>query len=215
MKIKKAATIAKAFLSELPVNEKWYQDRIAICTPCIYNSDNIEGEELTLLQKLRLNSGMNRFCTACQCDIDRKCSVKTEECGLVKLTPPQPPKWNKLEVESTIKDGVKVENLTSENAILSQHNNEYLFDFGLTTEKTIECQFKIFRKNGLRITSVNPACGCTVPTINSFNNKSAIITAKISTLGFKQGINEKTLAVKYQDGNTIKEVNIRFRNIIS
>lgn len=213
MGIKKAATIAKAFLSELPIGEDWYEKRIAICTDCAYNSDNVSKDDLSMLQKLRLETGMNRFCTACQCDIDRKCSVKTEQCGMVKLTPPQPPKWNALEVESTTRDGVTVENLSSTTKI-SYSNNEYLFDFGITTEKTIECKFKVTRKNGLKILSVKPACGCTVPTINSFNNKSAILTTKISTVGFKQGLNEKTLVINYQDGNVIKDIYIRFRNII-
>ena len=215
MSIKKAKTIAKAFLSELPTGEEWYEKRIAMCTDCVYNSDNVPKDDLSLLQKLRIETGMNRFCTACQCDIDRKCSVKTEECGMVKLSPPQAPKWGMLEVESSSRDGVKVENFTEEAAKLSAYNNEYLFDFGITTEKTIECNFKVTRKAGLKILSVKPACGCTVPIINSFNNKSAIITTKISTIGFKQGVNEKTLAINYQDGNTIKEVYIRFRNIIA
>lgn len=214
MGIKKAKTIAKAYLSELPVGEEWYENRLSECNNCVYNSDNIKKEELSLLQKIRIEAGASRFCTICLCPIDRKCSAKTEECALSKLTPPQPPKWGMLEVESTIRDGVTVENLMPETTTLSSYNSEYLFDFGITKEKTIECKFKIFRKNGLRVLSVNPACGCTVPKVESFNNKSAILSIRISTIGFNQGVNEKTLAVKYQDGNTIKEVNIRFRNII-
>lgn len=215
MGIKKATTIAKAFMSELPVGQDWYENRIKICTDCEFNSDNVAEEDLSMIQRLRLNTGMNRFCTACQCDIDRKCSVKTEECGMVKLSPPQTPKWNRLEVESSSKDGVTVENESADKTKISLNGSEYLIDFGLTTDKTIDCKFTVRRKGGLKIISVEPACGCTVPTINAFNNKAATISVKISTVGFKKGINEKTLAIKYQDGNTIKSIHIRFRNIIS
>lgn len=213
MGIKKIKAIAGSYINELPVGEEWYEKRLAACTDCKYNTDNIPEEERTVLQNIRLSAGAARFCSICLCPIDRKCSVKTEQCALSTLTPPQDPRWNRLEVESTTRDGVTVENL-SDTTKLSYNNNEYLFDFGITEEKAIECKFKVTRKNGLKILSVKPACGCTVPTINSFNNKSAILTTRISTVGFKQGLNEKTLSINYQDGNTIKEVHIRFRNIV-
>lgn len=215
MSFKKVKTIAKAILSEKPVDEKWYQDRIKTCEGCEYNSDNIAEDDKTILQKLRLNVNSSRYCTACLCFIDDKCAVKTEVCGRVALNPPRTPLWDAIEIESSHNDGVKIENLTPNTTKLSASGNEYLFDFGVTTEATIVCEFKVTRSKGLKILSVEPACGCTVPTVSSLSSKSSKLGIKISTIAFKEGVNEKTLKIRYQDVNNIKDIYVRFRNIIN
>ncbi len=212
--IKKGTVIAKAFLNDLPVEEEWYQNRISICTPCEYNTDNISKENLTFTDKLKISSGLcgdGPHCTACGCCIRQKSSAKTETCGRVELG--LTPLWSALEVEDVSGDFSVV--LTNTTDTIKNTKTEFLYDFGVKNDNVVKAEFFIKSKKGLKFSKTSVACGCThVESVEEIDNKTIKLNVTISTLGFRQGLNEKTMSVEYKvSDRNFKTVTIRFRLI--
>ena len=214
MDLKKAKTIYKAFTEDLPVNEEWYQKRLEICNTCDKNSLNVPKEDLTFVDKLKEKTGMcvgenNSHCTACGCCIFQKCSQKTEVCGLKEIG--KTPKWFALEVEDI--SGVVIKT-NSKDIKVSVGGKEVLFDFGTSTEKTLSDEITVVGTN-IAFIKHTVSCGCThLDNVEQVDKNTLKLNVKISTLGFRPGLNEKTLTIYYFDKNSNeKSFTIRFRVI--
>lgn len=211
--IKKVKTIAKAFTSELPVDEKWYQDRLAICEGCDYNSLNKQPEELTFTQKLMANNlcKSKGQCTACGCCIAEKTSVKTETCGLKEID--KNPKWHAIEVPSA-DNNIFLEVIDNSGKVKNT-GSEFLFDLGVVTSIVGNAKFLLKGVKPITFLRYSVGCGCTHPkTITQVDDYTLELDVNISTLNFREGINEKTLTVEYKNKkDEIQKSVIRFRII--
>jgi hypothetical protein len=190
------------------VDEAWYQERIAICAPCEYNSKNVPEEDLTFLDKRLCGSGPR--CTACGCCTDLKTSVKTESCGLTVLG--KQPKWVALEVEG--EENVSIVN-TDTTVKTTRAGKEFLIDFGGSKEKVLRFDFTLTNKAVMLFSKWAVACGCThVENIEQINDATMRVTGTVSTLGFRTGLNEKTLTIEYKTRfGKYKIAAVRFRVI--
>jgi hypothetical protein len=212
-KIDKAKTIFKAFTSDKPIEEKWYQDRLSTCETCEYNSFNMKDEDLTFTQKL-MTKGLcstKGQCTACGCCIYEKTSVKTETCGLKEIG--KTPKWNALEVGSQNND-IFLEVL-EDTGLVKNTGAEFLFDLGIVESIVGNSKFLIKGVDPITFLRYSVGCGCTHPkSIEQIDDRTLKLDVTISTLSFREGINEKTLTVEYKNkkGDIQKSV-IRFRII--
>jgi hypothetical protein len=218
MSFKKVKTIAKAFINPLPTGEEWYEKRLEVCKGCEYNSANIDSEKLTFGSKLKIQSGLcdnGNHCTACGCCIERKCGSRVSECGLVELK--MEPKWKALDIELESSDFYLEYEGTD--AILTVGNvngkEEFLFDFGQFSANVLKTEFKLKNKEPFDVIKFEVSCGCTHPEViekeleNSYN-----ILVNLSTLNFREGLNEKTITF-FLDTKKGKEevVIIRYRSI--
>lgn len=212
MSLRKAKVIAKAvsqsLAGTLPVNESWYQERLAICSTCEWSSKNIPVEELSFLDKRLCGSGSR--CTACGCCTELKASAKGEVCGLVVIG--KQPKWTALEVEG--EDSVKIINLSS-SAKTTKAGKEFLIDFGGSSENVLKFDFNLTNESFMEFSKWAVACGCThVDNVEQLDKATIRIVGSISTLGFRTGLNEKTLTIEYKTRfNKYKISVIRFRVI--
>lgn len=212
--IKKGVTIAKAFLNDLPEGQDWYEERLKICGPCEYSTANKAEEELTFTDKLKIKSGLcgeGPHCTACGCCIRQKTSVKTEVCGLVELG--KTPKWTPLEV--TNKSGDLSILLTNSSDIVKSTSTEFLYDFGVKNDNVVKTTFIFRSKKNIKFSKTSVGCGCThVENVETLDDKNLKLDVTISTVGFRQGLNEKTMNIEYKDSSSnFKTVTIRFRLI--
>jgi hypothetical protein len=211
---KKIRNIADAFLHPLPIDEKWYQDRLKICTDCPLNSDNCTEEQLTDMQKFRKNtvSGCpeKRFCTACGCCIDRKAAVKVEQCGAVDLG--EKPKWTAIEIEDKNNKDFFIENLTPELSNLYKAGGLYYIDFGYVENGKVETTIQVEYPTGTKFTNIIPSCGCTVANIEHVDDTHVRFPIRVSTVNFKTGtVIEKAITVSFSTGNLTKVVNLKLK----
>jgi len=186
---KKAKTIAKAFLNDLPEGEKWYEDRIAICEGCEYNTKNIDKEKLSAKDKLKLTVHLcpeGDHCTACGCCTHRKASQKSESCGLVDLK--LPPKWPALEVETKVDKKITIENITPESGELVIDDREVIYDLGLVEEERIDFILKVTRLGGLDVKNVEVGCRCTVAETEVIDKNSSQFEIAISTKDLRKSL---------------------------
>ena len=218
MSFKKVKTIAKAFINPLPTGEEWYEKRLEICKGCEYNSANIAPDKLSFGTKIKIQSGLcdnGNHCTACGCCIERKCGSRVSECGLVELK--MEPKWKALDIESESSNFFLEYEGTD--AILTLGNvngrEEFLFDFGQSSANVLKTEFKIKNKSPFEVIKYEVSCGCTHPEViereseNSYN-----IVVNLSTLKFREGLNEKTITFFCETPNGKQElIFIRYRSI--
>lgn len=214
MSIKKAKVIAKAFLSDLPIGEDWYEERLAICNTCEYNTKNKNKSELSITDRIKISTGVcdnSNHCTACGCCIERKCSVKSEVCGLQSIG--KTPKWTPIESFSDIDDKLSVENLSPNKCRLKFNENRFIFDFGTVSENKISVSFKLTRKGGLDIVNQRAGCSCTVSDVQKIDDNTQIFNVDISTKSFRANQEtNKTLFVTIRDrSNNTKSVDFLFK----
>lgn len=218
MSFKKAKTIAKAFINPLPVGEEWYEKRLEICNGCEYNSANVDSEKLSFGAKLKIQSGFcdnGNHCTACGCCIERKCGSRVSECGLVELK--MEPKWKAIDVESDSTD-FSIEYLGTDSILTTSNVNgreEFLFDFGQTKANVLKTEFKLKNKKPFEVIKYEVSCGCTHPEVIDRETEDTYnITVNLSTLKFREGLNEKTITFFCETKNGKEElVFIRYRSI--
>lgn len=182
----------KAFTEELPVNEKWYQDRIAICDACELNTKNMDKASLSAADKLKLTIHFcpeGDHCTACGCCTHEKSSQKGEECGMAEIN--WPPKWPALEVESKLDRRISAENLSPEAGVLRVGEKHIVYDLGETSQERIDFSILIKRKGGLDVQSAVAGCRCAVANTEIIDKNSAKFQLTISTKDFKKGIDIK------------------------
>lgn len=211
MNLKKAKDIGKAFVNPLPVGEDWYEKRIEICRTCPKNTNNVEDSKLSFVDKAKIKTGLcdnGNHCLACGCCIERKCSLKSEVCGLKELG--EEPKWNALEVESKRDKRLKVENLSPGVCNLSMENGEYIVEFLESSDLKLSLSIKISRSNGLEVKSHQASCGCTLANMETVDKTSAIFNLDISTKKFKEGLNTRNFSVTYFE-NLKKTLDINFK----
>lgn len=211
MKVSKMKTIATAFIKPLPKGEAWYEERVEICSTCDMNSGNMD--ELSFTDKLKIKTGIcddGNHCTACGCCILRKCATKTESCGLKEIN--KTPKWVAIETEDI--DGVSIETLALP-GVVSAGPKEVLYDLGAVSDNVVNVLFNLNSKDPIRFSKWSVSCGCTyVNKATQVDDRQVQIDAAISTLGFRTGLNEKTLTLEYRNkANRYQTVTIRFRII--
>jgi hypothetical protein len=218
MSFKKVKTIAKAFVNPLPVGEDWYEKRLEICNGCEYNSANIESIKLSFGSKLKIQSKLcdnGNHCTACGCCIERKCGSRVSECGLVELK--MEPKWKAIDFESEKTDFTVEYQGTDAIFSVSKVNDreEFLFDFGQSSANVLKSEFVIRNKKPFDVLKFEVSCGCTHPeVIQKESETSYRIVVNLSTLKFREGLNEKTMTFFMDMGNGKQElVFIRYRAI--
>ena len=215
MGIKKVKTIVKSYLEELPINEDWYKKRLEICDTCPLNSKNISKESLSITDRALIKSGIcdnGNHCTACKCCIERKASVKIEECGLAKIG--QKPKWNAIEVESNIDRDISVINLSPESGNFTIGKSNFDYDFGKVNSPKVSMKFQVKRKTKIEVKSFNNPCKCTVGELKQVDDNTVEFNVDISTVDFKKGINSRSLIITYYTNNlknNTKNVNIIFK----
>lgn len=213
MDMKKAKTIAKAFVNKLPEGEDWYEKRLEICNSCDYNTKNKDRSELSVKDKLQIGSKVcdnGNHCTACGCCIERKCSVKTEECGAVKLG--LPPKWESLETVSEIDDTLSIENLTPEVGKVTTDKTGFYYDFGEVYKPKISCKFRLKKSGGLDVINQSASCSCTVGDLEVIDKETTELSVDISTLTFKEGEETtRSLNVTYSENKRNKTIKITFK----
>jgi hypothetical protein len=217
MSLKKAKTIAKAFLEPLPEGQDWYEKRLEICKTCPSNSAN--RTEPTLAEKLNITNLIKKgvcdegnHCMACGCCIERKCATKSEVCGLAEIG--EDPKWVALEVPSTINKGISLINLTPEIGEVKTEKASFSYTSNNVEENKLDIKF-IIKKDSSTFTIKNyrPSCSCmSVNTMRRLETNSFEFDISISTVGFREGINERKLFVTYFDkGSNTSEIMITFK----
>ncbi len=210
--IKKLKTIQKAFSEPLPLEEKWYQDRLEECTKCSYNTDNTPVESMSSITRLRLASPIGcpsvRFCTACSCCIDQKCAVKTEVCGMKQVG--LKPKWSAIEVFSPLDSALSIINMTPEIGDTKSDSKGFTYNFKPSSEATIKFQFRISRTPTFDFTKTTAPCTCTVSDPKVIDKNTVEFSVKLSTVDFKVGLNERLLIVSYMRNKIETKVPVRF-----
>jgi hypothetical protein len=127
------------------------------------------------------------------------------------------PKWKALDIELESSDFYLEYEGTD--AILTTGNvngrEEFLFDFGQSSANVLKTEFKIKNKNPFDVIKYEVSCGCTHPEViqketeNSYN-----ILVNLSTLKFREGLNEKTITFFFDTKKGKEEVIIiRYRSI--
>lgn len=195
---KKAKTILQAYTEELPVNEKWFQERVKICEGCELNSDNVPEEKRDIAYKLKaatVGNGLcskKRWCTACGCCIDEKASRKEVACGLADIG--QAPKWPKLSFES--KSDSRINLIVSEESG-DKYSAEEVFgdiylNFGEISKDVVDFRFRVFHPKSYAFVTTRVSCGCTVAEVQTIDENHIEVSGRVSTVGF----NTKTATVK-------------------
>jgi len=211
--LEKAKTIVKAFAESLPKDQDWYQKRVEICSTCPLNSANISEENLTFMQKVEKKTKANicddgNFCTACGCCILRKCSVKTETCGAKEVG--ENPKWLPIEIESPSNGSIEV---LRDIVSVSYPGTEFLIDLGATSDPVVKVPFLLKSKSSIQFIKHTVSCGCThLKDWTKVDNKMVKFDVEISTVNFREGLNEKTISIEFQNqqGKYLTSV-VRFR----
>lgn len=211
--IKKSKAIYDAFTHDLPTGEKWYEDRLKICTGCEYNSENVTDKSFGQILREAVDiCPEKRHCRACGCCIDRKAALKYEECGIVELG--KQPLWIKLEHEDNINKGVSVTNLSPDVAILRRDVNRFYLDAGDTEEKVLDFNFRVFTPIGYKFKSAQAGCSCTVAKAVEVDENNLDFNVRISTLNFRANVlTEKNVSLYYDQGNLPRVINIKFQMV--
>jgi hypothetical protein len=213
--LEKAKTIVKAFTDSLPEGQDWYQKRVDICSTCPLNSANIPDEDLTFMQKVekKTKAGIcdeGNYCTACGCCILRKCSVKTETCGAKEVG--QTPKWLPIEISSPANGSIEV---LRDVESITYPGSEFLIDLGTTSDPVVKVPFLLKNKSSIQFIKHSVSCGCThLKEWKQLNSRSVKFDVEISTVNFREGLNEKTISIEFQNqqGKYLTSV-VRFRVI--
>lgn len=196
--IEKLRLIAKAKFSNKSNLGDWYQARLDICKDCPFNSANKEKWSVRETAFVTANLGKDT-CLACGCGIADKASVRSEECGLVKIG--MPPLWEGLPdlVEFDFKT-LKVTNLNSDKVKIRPVGKVLEIDYGVVPhafDSTIK--FKIKSTLGdITNLSVVPACGCTLSSQSTLNGEG-IISIGYDTVG-RHGGATKNITINYVSG---------------
>lgn len=213
MKIKKIVTIAKAMISDLPVEENWYKERISICNSCPLNSEHIDPKALNFKQKSTLEfvckEGEKRICTACGCCIERKASVKSSICGKIEIG--EEPLWNAIQLESNLDKNLVVENLSTNVGDISQNKQIFLINLFKTTEQVVKFDIKVQNLKGMEFSNQRLSCSCLSSSVSKIDSTSYQIDTKISIKDFRPGLNERTMEFEYLTrGGQKRSINFKF-----
>lgn len=223
-RLKTIKNIAKAYTTPLPVDEKWFQDRLDICNGCEFNSKVADMSKMSLIEKLSFTTkqavcGGEDHCTACGCCIQRKASVKAEQCGIAKLSPAEKiakslePKWFSLEVNSDTISDVSMENLTPEQGNISIERLSFVYDLGKVSDLMIPFSFSFTREKGFEVKDYAAGCKCSVASHRQINKQTCEFDMQISTETFSKNVKtSRTFNINYYVGNNrTKNVTVVFK----
>lgn len=204
------AQIYEAFTQDsLPVNESWYQERLAACSACSYNSDNIPKENKSFVQNIRENvvkCPQVRYCTACHCCIDQKASIKRAECGLVEID--KEPKWKALEVFAADNTNVALIHAGKRNYIIRNNGSVFFIDLGASEEPVIDFSFVLFVPMQHEFITARATCGCTVSEHEKIDEARIKFNIRLSTVNFMPGgVTSRTFYADYKN----KTVEVKFQ----
>lgn len=206
-------------LEELPVNEKWYQDRVKICDTCEFNSDNVPESKRGTMHfvhesKCKMASGGKefRFCTACTCCIDRKAAIKRAQCGMTSIG--KEPLWDALEVFSVDNSNVSITKAGERDYTITSDKTAFTLDFGEVSEDVLDFKFVAFVPTRHKYFSSRATCDCTVGESVSVDEARREFSMRISTLSFNTGApttrtfyidyTQKTVVVKFKLQKIVK-----------
>jgi len=210
----KLRTIFQALTSDIPVDEPWFQDRLAACEDCEWNSDNVESSELSFANKTKINLACSEssLCTACGCCLHEKLGQKTENCGLIGVAG-EDTKWRALAAEtSSVKDiNVEILGKSAESIDIDLGGKFFMVRVGNVKTITKNIKLRINRPAGLKISKLKATCGCTVPSYKEIDSDTIEAIVKIDTTAFTNNARfEKSLNVIYFEGNGVKTTVIKF-----
>lgn len=137
----KINNIIEGFTNDLPVNEKWYQERIGKCNGCEFNSLN--GAKLSIacntLKMIGCPSSEKGSCNQCCCCVEEKASVKAESCpkGFWKAMSTAS---DKFKVELLSKGSLKYQEPTRE-ANGNLIGGDFVIDLGIVTGERLTVEF--------------------------------------------------------------------------
>lgn len=212
MNLEKLKIIAKAKFSNKDNLGDWYTKRLEVCKVCPMNHKNKESLTAKELTMVTLNLGKDT-CTACGCETFAKASVRSEQCGLVKIG--QEPLWEALpEIQEVGFRDFKVENLSSDLVTVSVSNGLELRyrDLNFKEQSKITISFEDLTKQ-ITSFSVKAGCGCTTTSSEKVGNKFYVdIEYNTNNLGyFEKSIVIETmredLQKNYHTGKIIGTVN--------
>jgi hypothetical protein len=202
MGFKKAKTIIQAFTEPLPVDQTWYQERLAICAKCPLNSVN--KVNLTMAEKFNVANLIKKglcdegnHCTACGCCIERKCATRSEDCGKVKLD--EAPEWRALDAPSKINPQISMENVTPEMGQIEVQDTQFDYNFGVSDKERLTFAFRIRRDEAeFKLKNFRPGCSCTsVDNISDAGKNATQFNVSVSTKGFRKGWNSRKLFITH------------------
>lgn len=196
----KLKTIYDAFTQEADVSQELYNERLEICNACEYNTANKASEDIGMADKLKMSTICkgSEVCTACGCCILVKIGQKTTECGLAEkgLTP----KWNAVKIETSKDSDLNIEILDKSALTIDLESNTNIFEVnaGDVTSTVLEIKLEITRTKGLKISTIKPACQCTVPVSEQIDENTVRVVAKVNTTGFGRNARfSKSITVHY------------------
>lgn len=148
-----------SYIKPLPKDEDWFKDRISKCLECPLNTKN--GAQLDSAKKKVATVLVNEEygqCSLCGCPVERKASLKDEEC------PDNPPKWGSL----VTKPAQGVTSITDMFSVECESGIESIKTVGgtfvvnaLDVEKDLFLTFKVntnFKGKVLKFIAGCPAC---------------------------------------------------------
>lgn len=223
--------IVKAFKEPLPVQEQWYQNRINACLSCEYNTKNMDADQVPFLEKLKINPSVGKIkikplcpagsCLFCGCCVDRKSATKSESCAIKKvledknyaeykimLADDAVPKWESAEV--SFATDAKITCFSEDDTvILSRDSRHFVVEFK-EFKPLVETTFRVVRTPSFDFKSFSVACGCTVPEATIIDSKTVEFRVRISTQGFREGINDKIMSIHYYKNNVVNTIPVKF-----
>lgn len=210
---KKIRNIADAFMHPLPVDEAWYQDRLAICSGCEYNSDNVDDTDKSLVHKLREVANPcpeKRHCTACGCCIDRKTAVAGETCGMTELG--MKPKWESIVVDDLSNKGVFIANKNPEVYKLLREGSKFTIDLGKVAQETVSFSFEVHTPKNYIFRNAIAGCGCTFIDKGEIEEGVFGFPIKLSTQNFaKNALTVKAISLYFKEGEIQRVINVQLK----
>lgn len=184
-RIDQAKQIVESRVNALPVDEKWYQERLAVCSGCPHNSHNVPEENKTTAQKVREKVTKERYCIACKCPIDHKASIKRAICGLKEIG--ETPLWGALSVEMS--DEMPVSLIHNGPTIYSieKTGDGFMVDLGKTDKPVIEFSMRFFHPKQNPLISAIGTCSCTATVANIVDENHSDVAITLSTESFNTG----------------------------
>lgn len=213
MSLKKARKIIGSHLQDLPVGEKWYQDRLAICETCPLNTKNTEEKGPTVSAMLA-NVGLmsSQYCVACGCPIKNKASVKSEICGAVKRG--MEAKWFPLEVDSHILKGAYLINTEPENYTIEDGADCVVLRPTPSSKEMWEFNTELFVPKGQVLQSAQVSCSCVVAQAVRVSETNFKISIKVSTIAFTKGEEDtKRIYLKFAEKSLLRTLTIKLKMV--
>ena len=170
---------------------------------------------MKLSDKLQKATGLcddGNHCQACGCCVKRKCATKSENCGLTSLD--LEPKWEALEVPSTINKGITIINLSSDIASVAAEKTAFVYTFDNVDVKKLNFKFQVKSdRSSFEIKNYRYGCSCTsIDSMQKSDNSTYDFEASVSTNGFRKGLNErKIFLVYFEKGDKTKEITINLK----